>query len=113
MSATSTQVIDSLAGMTWEKWQAMTPAEKDRNRDSSNLDPRFERFYRSGERIELTTHYENGETWTRRGYVSRTTGWRPSYILMNNSRSMGSSDLLSARDKYTIRTGVSTRRRPR
>ena len=36
------------------------------------------------------------EKW---GYVSGTTGWVPSLMLMHNRRARGSSQLLSAKDK--------------
>ena len=68
--------------------------------DESNLAPQFTEFYTSGQRIEVTNlKYD----MVRRGYVGKTTGWRPVYILLNNTRSMGSGDVLGEDDKVTKR----------
>ena len=64
--------------------------------DISNLARKFERYYKSGQRIIVVTPW--GETM--RGYVGKTTGWKPSYLLLNNTRSTGSSELLN--DDYRI-----------
>lgn len=69
--------------------------------DSSDLDavdPRIREAY-GLRRVEITRTYDNGETWTRRGLVGMTTGWRPAFILMARVDSIGSSDVLDARDK--------------
>lgn len=95
--------------MNWDEWKNLTPAQKNEQMDRSELDTRFDAPYRTGERIEVK--YQWGETTeTKRGYVGRTTGWRPVYILLNNSRSMGSSDLLNS-DVISIRRNVSNRKR--
>ena len=60
--------------------------------DPSNLDARFVPFFESGQRIEVT--YAWGET--RRGYVGVTTGWRPAWLLIHNTRSMGSAYTLDS-----------------
>jgi hypothetical protein len=52
-----------------------------------------------GPRVRLTRTYENGETFTRSGRISRTTGWKPALILMSRSNAIGSSDVLDANDK--------------
>lgn len=65
--------------------------------DKSSLATQFEPFYTSGQRIIVRFSYgENGAApyHIKRGYVGKTTGWRPSYILMATVRSTGSSDLL-------------------
>jgi hypothetical protein len=95
--------------MTWDEWQQLTPAQKDAQRDNSGLDNRFDEAYRTGERIEVV--YQWGETTEKkRGYVGITTGWKPVYILLNNTRSMGSSDILNS-DVITVRHHVSNRTR--
>jgi hypothetical protein len=58
----------------------------------------FARYYH-GPRIKVQRDYGDGETWTRTGTVSSTTGWMPSFMLMYRSNSMGSSDLLGPEDK--------------
>jgi len=63
--------------------------------NASDLAPQFVTHYNTGQRIIVKTSY--GET--KRGYVGVTTGLRPCFLLVNNTRSMGSSDALSSRDE--------------
>ena len=63
--------------------------------DRSELAPQFAHYHQTGQRIIVKTRH--GETL--RGYVGRTTGWKPVYLLMNNTRSMGSSNTLTADDQ--------------
>ncbi len=79
--------------MTWQEWQAKTLAQREQEMDRSALDTRFDRAYRSGERVEVLYQWGT-EQEIKRGYVGRTTGWKPVYILLPNSRSRGSSDIL-------------------
>lgn len=72
--------------------------------DTSALAAKFDQYYRSRQRIEVATPY--GEKL--RGYVGKTTGWRPSYLLLARSDSISSSDLLD--DRYEI-TGTINRYR--
>lgn len=64
--------------------------------DPSDLAEKFAPFHESGQRIEVKTPY--GETL--RGYVGKTTGWKPCYLLLARSNSHGSSELLD--DRYEI-----------
>lgn len=64
--------------------------------DTSDLALKFSEYHETGQRIIVKTPY--GETL--RGYVGVTTGWKPSYLLLNNTRSLGSSELLN--DQYEI-----------
>lgn len=64
--------------------------------DPSNLTNKFYDYYNTGQRIIVKTPY--GEIL--RGYVGKTTGWRPSYLLLARSNSIGSSELLD--DRYEI-----------
>lgn len=50
--------------------------------------------YESQRRVRVTTTYDGGETLTRTGTVSTTSGWRPSFMLMHRSNATGSWDLL-------------------
>lgn len=84
----------------------MTEREAYRPMDRSALDNRFDGPYMSGERIEVTYEWDE----TKRGYVGRTTGWKPVYILLSNTRSLGSSDILD-HHVTQIRRNVSVRRR--
>jgi hypothetical protein len=78
----------------------------------THLAPQFIRYYESQQRIEVTTTYENGETWIRRGTVGMTTGWVPCFILMGRVSDSGSSDVLKATDKVTAVIGSHSARYP-
>lgn len=62
--------------------------------DTSALAPAFARYYESGARIRVQVA---GETMT--GTVGKTTGWRPSYMLLRSANARSSSVLLSADDR--------------
>ncbi|HHT9136783.1 MAG TPA: hypothetical protein ACFYEK_05990 [Candidatus Wunengus sp. YC60] len=62
--------------------------------DNSNLNPDFTRYYENGKRIEVDFGYEK-----KRGTIGKTTGWKPSYLLMLTKRSTGSSYLISKDNK--------------
>jgi hypothetical protein len=68
---------------------------REKDFDDSDLSKQFIPYFESGQRIIVKTSY--GET--KRGYVGVTTGWKPCFLLMNNTRSMGSSDTLSDKDE--------------
>lgn len=71
--------------------------------DRSDLAPAFEPYYESGQRVRVDFVTLDGtevyETLT--GTIGKTTGWKPAYVLMRTSRSLGSPYLLSARDRIT------------
>ena len=62
--------------------------------DASELDPRFIPYFESGDRIKVRTM--GGEIT---GTVGVTTGWRPVFLLIRTSRSMGSSITLGPKDE--------------
>jgi hypothetical protein len=64
--------------------------------DNSKLASKFTPFYRNRQRIIVKTPYGD----TIRGYVGKTTGWKPLYLLILKSNSTGSSEVLS--DDYEI-----------
>src|ERR1035437_5093091 len=64
--------------------------------DTSELAAKVAPYHQSRQRIEVTSPC--GETV--RCYVGKTTGWRPSYLLMLKSNSTGSSILLN--EQYQI-----------
>jgi len=71
-----------LAGMTWDRWQLLTPAQKDALRDNSALTSQLKGF--EGCRVEVIDNY--GER--RRFWVRKSTGWQPVHIeckLINSS----------------------------
>lgn len=53
--------------------------------DLSHLDPAMRRYYQTGERVEVV--YNDGEI--ERFYVGKSTGWRPSYLKIKTTRSLG------------------------
>lgn len=59
--------------------------------DRSRLDSQLDRFYKSGERIEIT--YRGGDKI--RCYVGKSTGWRPVYLEISRSNSSGGGSILS------------------
>jgi hypothetical protein len=65
------------------------------NFDDSDLSKQFIPYFCSGQRIIVKTRY--GET--KRGYVGVTTGWKPCFLLMHNTRAIGSSTLLMDGDQ--------------
>jgi hypothetical protein len=64
--------------------------------DASDLDPRFARYYFSKERIKIKDS-SVGDIGNQvlTGTVGKTTGWKPVFLLMRNSRSVGSSTVLN------------------
>ena len=57
--------------------------------DNSELDERFTPFYKSGERVEVV--YKSGEK--ERFYLGKSTGWKPIYLTIKKSNSMGGEGL--------------------
>ena len=62
--------------------------------DPSGLDKRFITYYQTGQRIKVETC---GMIMT--GTVGVTTGWKPAWLLMRTSRSMGSPWILGKESK--------------
>ena len=72
--------------------------------DPSELDAVHEsvrRHFETGNRVEVVTTYGSGETYVRRGRISTTTGWRPSFILMHRVSDIGSGDVLGPNARVT------------
>lgn len=69
--------------MDQQTWTAMTPAQRDKERDLSGLQPQL--LGLEGWRVEVVTL--EGEK--RRFYVGKSTGWRPCHLEIHNRRSMG------------------------
>ena len=62
--------------------------------DSSDLDKRFITYYQTGQRIKVEIC---GMITT--GTVGVTTGWKPAWLLMRTSRSIGSQWILGKESK--------------
>lgn len=61
----------------------------------ADLDMRFVPYYESGERIKVKPKYGDEIT----GTVGVTTGWKPVFLLIRRSNSLGSSDTLGPDDE--------------
>lgn len=66
--------------------------------------PKIEKFiyaYNLGDkyRVKVRTTYPSGEVFERWGFVTLTTGWIPSFMLMRVRGQHGSSDLLDEKDE--------------
>jgi len=95
--------LDPLQGMTGQKWDSMSPAERDRVRDNSGLTPQLKGL--EGHRVQVTDH---GTNESRRFIVGKSTGWRPAHLEIKTTRSMGggtasSKGYASVRDLGKVR----------
>jgi hypothetical protein len=69
--------------MTWDKWQKLSPSEKEAHRTFECLTPQLKGL--EGRRVEVETTY--GEK--RRFWVGRSTGWEPIHLEVKRSDSTG------------------------
>lgn len=69
--------------MDHTQWAAMSPAEREKARDNSDLTPALKGL--EGWRVEVV----DAEGGRRRFIVGRSTGWRPCHLELHNIRSMG------------------------
>jgi len=77
-------------------------APKHHEYDPSDLLPEFEPYYCNGDReLRVRVMFRDGSIKT--GYVRKTTGWKPAYLLMAKKTSVGSSNVLS---KGTVLLGI-------
>ena len=80
--------------MTYAEYLADKKRQHGDKFDPSELDQRFVPYFRTGQRIKVETC---GLIIT--GTVGVTTGWRPVFLLIRTSRSVGSSWTLGSKDK--------------
>jgi hypothetical protein len=85
----------------FENYQERKRQEYGEKFDPSALAKKFIKYFNNGERIEV--RFSSGEI--KRGTVGVTTGWRPSFLLMLRSNSLGSSHLLSEEDEILYIVG--------
>lgn len=64
----------------------------------ADLEPRFVLHFEAGDRIEVQDAVTG---YLRRGVVSVTTGWRPTFLLIHRRSDHGSSDVLGVDDFIT------------
>jgi hypothetical protein len=69
--------------------------------DDSELWPQFRTWVGYDGRIEVSGEHRAGQR--RTGYLGVTSGWRPAFILVARSDSMGSSDVLRKDDEVIAR----------
>ena len=67
----------------------------------------LQRFY-FGDRVEVVSPYG----YTRRGYISITTGWQPSLLLIGRRGQHGSSDLINEKDIIVAWIDSKSRKHP-
>jgi hypothetical protein len=70
--------------------------------DPSELEATASRFaphYHSGDRVKVRTTYESGYVHERTGTISTSTGWKPAWLLVFRSNSIGSHDVLGPNDE--------------
>ncbi len=63
--------------------------------DESELDQRFTRYYKNGQRVEVTYTWDSGETEKERFYIGKSTGWKPIYIALKRVDSIGGCGIMS------------------
>ena len=84
--------MNAVNAMTQERWDAMTPAQKNAVRDLSGLTEQLVGL--EGSRVEVID--APGDR-PRRFTVGRSTGWRPCHLELASARSTGGG---SARQAY-------------
>jgi hypothetical protein len=93
--------MQTLEGMTQDKWSAMTLAQRAAIRSDAGLTKQLVGM--EGWRVEVKTTY--GET--RRFIVGKSTGWVPCHIEVHSRRSHGgpsaSQEYASVRKLYKVR----------
>lgn len=68
--------------------------------DGSDLVPRFAPYYGDYNiRVTVERTYNSGETYRRTGWIGKTTGWKPAFLLMSRINAIGSGDVLGAKDR--------------
>lgn len=80
--------MQTLDGMTWERWQQLTEAQRDKLRDTRKLHPELAPL--RGWRVEVKYYGVR-----KRFIIGQTTGWKPATLGLYNRRSMSSSAVLT------------------
>ena len=85
----------NLETMTQAKWDALTPAQRNKAKDRSDLHPLLSTYI--GRKVRVHPKREYGVSTFR---VGVTTGWRPVLLAMR-SNARGSSDIIDAGEVFT------------
>jgi hypothetical protein len=86
--------MSTLSEMTTERWESLTPAERDELRDNSALHPKLAPYVGWRVRVEPKPEFRPATF-----IVGRTTGWRPSLLALRAYTQHGSSDLIRADER--------------
>jgi hypothetical protein len=71
--------------------------------NASDLNPSFIPYYENQQRITVSFCNKQGKEYERkRGRIGITTGWKPCFLLMLTTRSLGSSWTIGKRDKIIL-----------
>ena len=73
----------TLEGMTQEKWNALSPTQRESLRSDAGLSPQLKGL--EGYRVEVVTDYDK----TRRFIVGRSTGWIPCHLEISRRSASG------------------------
>jgi hypothetical protein len=84
-----------LEGMTQEKWDRLSRAERERMRDRSGLHPLLSTYI--GEKVRVFPKRAFGKSTFR---VGITTGWRPALLAMREGAE-ASGDLIGPDEVFT------------
>ena len=96
-----------LAGMTWDRWMELTPAQSDQLKDNSALTPQLKGL--EGHRVEVIDNY--GER--RRFWVRVSTGWQPVHLEVKQINSSGGTQADKSYQSVVIVTTPHEARRKR
>lgn len=90
--------------MDQQTWDHLSDPERSKLRDTSDLAPSLHRFFMNGIRVEITWRhggnffgygrYSDGKKG--RGYIGRSTGWKPVYLLLPRSDSTGGMAIMES-----------------
>jgi hypothetical protein len=83
---------------TYDNYLEMEQDEYGNKFNASELSKKFIPFYENQERIKVK--FSSGDI--KSGRIGITTGWKPSFMLMLTTRSLGSSWLLNNKDKIIV-----------
>ena len=103
------QAAKELDGMTWDRWQAMTPAAREAiTRRSNSFHHKLRGF--EGERVEVTYSepyaalYSTAEpVLVERFQVGRATGWKPCHLALYSRRAHGGAPVSASAPIASVR----------
>ena len=86
--------------MRYQDYLTRKKREYRENFNDVDLNKNFIPYYESQERITVKFCNKQGKEYERkRGRIGITTGWRPCFLLMLTTRSIGSSYTIGKKDK--------------